>query len=117
MQVLKKPLKKSLLYFIIYKTMNYILSLINFILYQNNRKTSEFYYYQPKKIGIKPGLPLAFIDSVRFSINSLKNSVENLGETDFYHVSKEFNINILDLVKRMDYLLWLLNVLYHILSC
>ena len=41
-----------------------------------------FTIQQPKKKGIKPGLPLVFIDSVHFLNKSSDHLVKNLGEND-----------------------------------
>ena len=63
-------------------------------------KCMSFTIQQPKKKGIKPELPLVFVDSVHFLNNSLNNLVENLGEDDFYHLSQEFNADVLNLLKK-----------------
>ena len=43
---------------------------------------------------------LSFIDSYQFLSFSLDNLVKNLGKNDFKYLSKEFNNNVLDLVKQ-----------------
>ena len=63
----------------------------------------SFAIKQPKKKDIKPILSLVFIDSAHFLNNSLGNLVKNLGENYFYHVSWDFNINVLDLVKEKGF--------------
>ena len=50
-------------------------------------KYLSFTIQQPKKKGIKPGLPLVFIDSIHF-LNPLDNLVKKLTENDFYHLSQ-----------------------------
>ena len=35
--------------------------------------------------------------------------MENLAENDFYHLSQEFNADVLDLLKKNDFSLWLLS--------
>ena len=49
--------------------------------------------------GIKPGLPLVFIDSVHFVNNFLDNLVKDLGENRIYYLSQKFSANVLDLFK------------------
>ena len=49
----------------------------------------NFTIKQPKEKGIKPGLPLEFIDTVHFLNNSLDNLVKKLGENDVYHLSQD----------------------------
>ena len=69
------------------------------MLYKDNSKIYEFYYKQPREKSIKPGLPLVFIDSVHFLNNLLDNLVKTLGGNVFYHLSHDFNANVLDLLK------------------
>ena len=57
------------------------------------QKRQSFTIKKPEKKGIKPGLPLVFIDSIDFLNNLLDNLIKNLGENDFYHLSQEFNTN------------------------
>ena len=64
-------------------------------------KYTSFTIKQLKIKGIKPGLPLVFIDSVNFLNNSLDNLVKNLVENDFYHLSQECNAHVLDSVKKI----------------
>ena len=61
----------------------------------------SFTTQQPKEKGFKPELPLVFIDSVHFLNNSLDNLIKNLGESDFYHLSQEFNTNAFTSEKRI----------------
>ena len=63
----------------------------------------SFTIQQPKKKGIKPRLPLVLIDRVHFLNNYFDNSVKSLAENDFYHLSQEYNANLLDLLKKKDY--------------
>ena len=60
----------------------------------------SFTIQQPKKKGIKPRLPLVFIDSVYFLNNLLDNLVKNLGKNNLYHPSQKFYANVLDLIKK-----------------
>ena len=69
-------------------------------------KYMSFTIQQPEKKGVKPGLPLVFIDSVHVLNNSLDNLVENLGKNDFYHLNQEFNTNVLDLLKKKGFFLY-----------
>ena len=66
-------------------------------------KYMNFTIQQPKKKGIKLRLPLAFIDSVYFSNNSLHNLVKNLGNNNFYHLNQEFNTKALDLLQKKGF--------------
>ena len=66
-------------------------------------KYMSFTIQQPKWEGTKPGLPLVFIDSDHFLNNSLDTLVKNVGNNDFYHRSKEFNANVLDLLKKKGF--------------
>ena len=59
----------------------------------------------PKEKSITLPLPLVFIDSVRFLSHSLEILVKNLGENDFYHLSQEFNANVLDSIKKKGFFL------------
>ena len=43
-------------------------------------------------------LSLVFIDSVHFLNNPLDNLAENLCENNFYHLSEQFNDNVIDLL-------------------
>lgn len=63
----------------------------------------SFAIKQPKKKDIKPIFLLVFTDSTHFLNNSLGNLVKNLGENYFYHVSWDFNINVLDLVNEKGF--------------
>lgn len=63
----------------------------------------SFAIKQPKKKDIKPIFLLVFTDSAHFLNNSLGNLVKNLGENYFYHVSWDFNINVLDLVNEKGF--------------
>ena len=60
----------------------------------------NFTIKQPKRKDVKPGLPLVFIDSIHFLINSLENLFKNVKENDFYRLSYEFNANVIDLDKK-----------------
>ena len=62
---------------------NFIINVIPKII----EKYLSFTIQQPKKKGIKPGLPLVFIDSIHF-LNPLDNLVKKLTENDFYHLSQ-----------------------------
>ena len=73
-------------------------------MHQNNRKIYEFYYSATYKERHKPGLPLVLKDSVQFLNNSLDNLVKHLAENDFYHLSHEFNANVLNLLKKKGFL-------------
>ena len=64
-------------------------------------KYTSFTIKQLKIKGIKPGLPLVFIDSVNFLNNSLDNLVKNLVANDFYHLSQECNAHVLDSVEKI----------------
>ena len=59
----------------------------------------------PKEKSITLPLPLVFIDSVRFLSHSLEILVKNLGENDFYHLSQEFNANVLDSITKKEFFL------------
>ena len=59
----------------------------------------------PKEESINLPLPLVSIDSVRFLSHSLEILVKNLGENDFYHLSQEFNANVLDSIKKKGFFL------------
>ena len=63
----------------------------------------SFTIQQPKEKGNKPGLSLVFIDSVRFLNNSLDSLVKSLEQNEFYHLSQEFNANVLDLLKKKGF--------------
>ena len=94
---------------VFYNLQNYDSHLISQEIGRNNfkinviPKTTEKYMsftiQQSKEKGKKPGLLLVFIDSVHFLNNSLDNLVKKLGENDFYHLSQEFNTNVLDIIK------------------
>ena len=62
-----------------------------------------FTIQQPKKKGIKPGLPWVFIDSVHFLNKSSDHLVKNLGENDFYHLNLEFNANVWNLLEKKGF--------------
>ena len=66
-------------------------------------KYMSFTIQQPKWEGTEPGLPLVFIDSDHFLNNSLDSLVKNVGNNDFYHLSKELNANVLDLHKKKGF--------------
>ena len=66
-------------------------------------KYMSFAIQQPEKKGIKPGLPLVFIDSVHVLNNSLDNLVEHLGKNDFYHLNQEFSTNMLICLRKKDF--------------
>ena len=51
----------------------------------------------------KPGLPLVFVDSVQILNNSLDNLVKNLVKNYFYHLSQEFNSNVLNLLEKKGF--------------
>ena len=59
----------------------------------------------PKEKSINLPLPLVSIDSVRFLSHSLEILVKNLGENDFYHLSQEFNANVLDSITKKEFFL------------
>ena len=59
----------------------------------------------PKEKSINLPLPLVSIDSVRFLSHSVEILVKNLGENDFYHLSQEFNANVLDSIKKKGFFL------------
>ena len=63
----------------------------------------SFTFKQSKKKQIKLGLPLVLIDSVHFLKKSLENLVKNLEENEFFHLSQEFNANVLDLVQKKEF--------------
>ena len=46
---------------------------------------------------------VSFIDSVQFLCSSLDSLVKNLNKDDFKYLSKEFDNNVLDLVKRKGF--------------
>ena len=46
---------------------------------------------------------VSFIDSVQFLCSSLDSLVKNLNKDDFMYLSKEFDNNVLDLVKRKGF--------------
>ena len=108
--------KKSLLCFMICKTIIHILSFKKLenivskqISYQKAiTKYMSFIIKQPKRKDIKPGIPLVFIDSLRFINNSLANLVKNLGENEIYHLSQELDTNVSNLLKKKIFSLWLL---------
>ena len=58
-------------------------------------KYMSFTIQQPKEKGNKPVLQLVFTVSIHFLNNSLDNLVKNFGEKGFYHLSQEFNANVL----------------------
>ena len=66
-------------------------------------KYMSFTIKQPKKKDIKLELSLLLTDSLHFLNNSLDNLVRNLGNKDFYHLSQEFNGDVLDLLKKKEF--------------
>ena len=46
---------------------------------------------------------VSFIDSVQFLCSSLDSLVKNVNKDDFKYLSKEFDNNVLDLVKRKGF--------------
>ena len=64
---------------------------------------TSFTIQLPKKKSIKSGLPLVFIDNVHFLNKLQDNLVKNLRENDFYHLSQEFNANVLDLLNKKGF--------------
>ena len=61
---------------------------------------------QPKEKAINAGIALVFVDSVHFLKNSWNNLSKILGESNFCHLSQEFNVNVLSLLKKKIFLLW-----------
>ena len=48
---------------------------------------------------------LIFINSFQFLSSSLNSLVKNLGKDDYKYFSQEFDNNVLDLVKKKDFIL------------
>ena len=65
-------------------------------------KYLSFTMRQLEKKDIKPGLSLVFMNSAYFLNNSLENLVKNLGKNELYHLSQNFNANVLDLFKKIE---------------
>ena len=63
----------------------------------------SFSIQKPIKKDIKTVHQLVFTDSVRFLNNSSGNLVKTLEENEFYHLSQEFNTNVLDLLKKKGF--------------
>ena len=70
---------------------------------RRKEKYMTFSVKQSKEKGIKPGLPLVFIEKYHVLNNSLSNIAKNLGESNFYHLSRKFNADVLDLLKSHDF--------------